>query len=307
MPVAFMADLAEKWANRPQFVHESPPHYKQTSLNTYVKTKGKTNSPPLLGKFFQSARKKTKSPPHYKQTSLNTYVKTKGKTNNPPLLGKFLQSARKKTKSTPSPTTRALRNSTAAQFSGSINIRSEPAPIPILTTTSTFTAPVLCIAYPWSRLLVMGLKTGEIRSYLFSAPWNSVVPGRLCWIMETKGVVQEKQVESHIAKNAIENGDRVGSPPTSQQVIGAVVFDNDENAVLIKSKEHMMTLANHHLINESSTSFPTTYPTYMWRVTRSYVMLNAWKFKPNNAQGSRKAMAVTGLLEDTTIVPKEAQ
>jgi hypothetical protein len=146
----------------------------------------------------------------------------------------------------------------------------------------------------------MGLKTGEIRNYLFSASWCSVVPGQICWIMETKGLTKEKQVESHITNDALEDGERVGTPTTSQHVIGAVVFDKEENAEMIGSKEQMMTLANHHLISESSTWFPVTYPKYMWRVTNSFVLVRPWRFPPNNAQGSRKALAVEGKFEDTT-------
>jgi hypothetical protein len=219
------------------------------------------------------------SPPRYKQTSMKKFAKPKP-----------IQSPKKK-KMTTSPKKRARINSTTV-FD----------PIPMLTMKATFAAPVLCVAYPWSRLLVMGVKTGEVRTYLSSASRCSVVPGRLCWIMETKGLTKEEQVESHIVNNAIDNDDRVGPPSTSQHVIGAVVFDNVENAVMIKSKEHMMTLANHHLIHNSSSWFPATYPVYMWQVTRSYILMNAWKFTPNNAQGSRKAMAVEGMLEDTTNV-----
>ena len=119
MPVAFMTELAEKWAARPQFVHESPPHYKQTCLNNYVEPQGTQTA--------KKNKKSTTSPKkRYKQTFLNKYMKSKGILSN------------KKQKSTTSLKKRALRNSTAIKLSDPIIIRSDPVPIPMLTMTATF-------------------------------------------------------------------------------------------------------------------------------------------------------------------------
>lgn len=223
------------------------------------------------------------SPPKYKQTTLNKFVQA-------------VVLARKKKFSTPSPKKRVRSRARRVQYpTYTAPVARDPIDV-MLTMNSTVTAPVLCVNYPWSRLLVMGLKTGEVRNYVTSASGCSVLPGRMCWIMETKGLVKEDQVMSHIANGTLEVGDRVGTPTTSQHVVGAVVFD--ETSVKIESKEQMMTLAKHHMISDSSSWFPEKYPVYMWKTSKAYVLLRSWKFTPNNAQGSRRALAVEGMLED---------
>jgi hypothetical protein len=257
MPIAWMETMAKKLSNRAQLIHASPPKYKQTTLNKFVQA-------------VVLARKTKFSTPSPKKRVRSRARRAQYPTYTAPTLA---------------------RDPTPLRYT----VARDPIDV-MLTMNSTVTAPVLCVNYPWSRLLVMGLKTGEIRNYVTSASCCSVLPGRMCWIMETKGLVKEDQVMSHIANGTLEDGDRVGTPTTSQHVVGAVVFD--ENTVKIESKEHMMTLAKHHMISDSSSWFPEKYPVYMWKTSKAYVLLRSWKFTPNNAQGSRRALAVEGLLED---------
>ena len=147
------------------------------------------------------------------------------------------------------------------------------------------TGAALCVAFPWSRLLVMGLKAYEVRAHPISSPRVNFEENQTVFIIECQpghgdpfehvelpGVINPQALRRH----------RV------QHIVGKIIFEGVEE---IKDTEALHERICDHLIKPSSPHYPKVFPTFMWKVKEAYEMTPV-VFEPNNAQGSRKSIVV---------------
>jgi len=79
----------------------------------------------------------------------------------------------------------------------------------------------LNIQWPFSQLLVAGVKVKEVRSYGLNHRSPNILPGEEVWLIETLGTVQAPA-------NALTDGARIGERPTKAHIIGTITFSHAE-------------------------------------------------------------------------------
>ena len=105
-------------------------------------------------------------------------------------------------------------------LAGASNASQGVAPIaaPVAGLTQVLTLCGLNIQWPFSQLLLAGIKTKEVRNYALQHRRKPhVSPGEEVWLIETPGTGQAP-------KNAIVRGARIGGRPDRAQIVGTVTF-----------------------------------------------------------------------------------
>ena len=94
----------------------------------------------------------------------------------------------------------------------------------------------LNIQWPFSQLILAGIKTVEVRGYDLRYKYPNVLPGEEVWLIETPG--SSKALES-----AISDRMDMGQSPKRAQIVGTVIFSNaekyaDVNAFRADARRH---------------------------------------------------------------------
>ena len=113
-----------------------------------------------------------------------------------------------------------------------------PTAAPVASLPQALTLRGLIIQWPFSQLLLAGVKTTEVRSYGLGYKNPHVLPDEEMWLIETTGTRNAPQ-------NAIAHGACLGDRPERARIVGTVTFSGAERYT---SVEAFRTGARSHCI-----------------------------------------------------------
>ena len=132
-----------------------------------------------------------------------------------------------------------------------------------LQATSTPSAVTLClrglnIQWPFSQLILQGLKTIEARGYPLGHR-NIASADAEVWIVETPGPA------SRAEKNALVDGIAIAPRPTAAQIVGTVKFDDDKR--FADRAAFRADAANHRIRSDGRHDWHGVGDMYGWHIT----------------------------------------
>ena len=132
-----------------------------------------------------------------------------------------------------------------------------PAAAPIESEPERLALRGLNIQWPFSQLILAGIKTAEVRGYTLGHRNPNVLPGEEVWLIETKGT-------SEAPGNAV--GDRAcfGERPQKARIVGTVTFSHAERYADVTA--FRADVSNHCICEGGDKDWDGSGERYAWRI-----------------------------------------